>query len=589
MKTILRVLQVEDSENDAQLILRQLEKAGYDVLADRVETAEQMQSALTRQPWDVIIADYRLPKFDAPGALTMTQQTGNDVPFIVVSGAIGEDVAVGMMKSGAHDYLLKDRLERLAPAVEREIREARIRQQHRQAEEDRSAAYTELAAINSNAPVILLVINADLRVEKVNNLAARLSGRMASELIGVDLGELFGCLSAFDDPGRCGSSLACGDCAIRNAVLDTLQNGTKHDSIEIWKSLEVDRASQAHCLLVSTAPLTLGHNRKALICAQDITPLKQAENALLASEKRYRTAFQTGLDAIAITRVRDEIYLDANQRFLDVLGYDRSELIGKSALELTIWADGGERDNMSEMLRLGSSCRDMQAKFKRKNGEIFWGIASASTLELDGELCVVSIIRDITEAKLAEDQIKSLAFFDPLTGLANRRLLMEQLRRSIALSARNHRKRGLLFVDIDRFKSVNDTLGHHIGDLLLKEVANRLAACVREVDTVSRFGGDEFAILLEDLSENASDAMAQAKTIAGKILDSVAQPHCLDGHQCMATCSVGINVFGSSNDDVNEILKQADIAMYQAKEAGRNSIHASLAQADKPSSSGRAF
>lgn len=290
MTTTLRVLQIEDSEDDAEQILRLLNKAGYEVQSERVETAEQMRTALGKETWDVIVADYHLPNFDAPAALRILQQTRKDIPFIVVSGAIGEDVAVNMMKAGAHDYLLKDRLQRLAPAVAREIREARIRQQHRHAEEDRSAAYSELAAINANAPVMLLVVNAELRVEKANNLAARLSGRPVHDLIGEKPGELLGCISALENPGGCSTGSACPECAIRNAVLDTLKNGSKHESIEVWKQLSVGGERQGRCLLFYTAPLVLGHNRKALICAQDITPLKEAEQALQMTIDRLELA-----------------------------------------------------------------------------------------------------------------------------------------------------------------------------------------------------------------------------------------------------------------------------------------------------------
>jgi two-component system, cell cycle sensor histidine kinase and response regulator CckA len=145
MSQVLRVLQVEDSESDAALVLRLLERAGYEIHSERVEDAGEMRAALERQVWDVIIADYRLPRFDAPGALRTLHETGQDIPFIVVSGAIGEDLAVAMMKSGAHDYLMKNNLARLAPAVEREIREACSRRERRQAERDLHESEERLA------------------------------------------------------------------------------------------------------------------------------------------------------------------------------------------------------------------------------------------------------------------------------------------------------------------------------------------------------------------------------------------------------------------------------------------------------------
>lgn len=277
MGKVIRVLQVEDSLDDAELILLLLKNAGYQVSSQRAETADQLQAALSSQPWDVIIADYHLPEFDAPAALRVVQSTGDDIPFIVVSGAIGEDVAVGMMKSGAHDYVLKDRLERLAPAVDREIREAQMRKQHRQAEEERSAAYAELAAIHTNAPTMLLVVNAELHVEKLNNQAARLSGRSVHELIGTTLGEAVGCADSFGGVScSCGAGSNSSACIIRKATLDTLQNGAKYESIEVCKSASVGTERQDRCYLFSIAPLVLARSRKALICALDITAYKCA-------------------------------------------------------------------------------------------------------------------------------------------------------------------------------------------------------------------------------------------------------------------------------------------------------------------------
>ena len=156
--------------------------------------------------------------------------------------------------------------------------------------------------------------------------------------------------------------------------------------------------------------------------------------------------------------------------------------------------------------------------------------------------------------------------------MPNRRLLWERLRQALISSIRSGSKHALLFVDLDGFKSLNDTLGHHIGDLLLQETARRIAGCVREVDTVARLGGDEFVVILEDLSQIAEIAAAQARTVGGKILAAIDQPFLLEGRECHTTSSMGITVFGNQSESTNEVLQQADIAMYQAKAAGRNAM-----------------
>ena len=227
---------------------------------------------------------------------------------------------------------------------------------------------------------------------------------------------------------------------------------------------------------------------------------------------------------------------------------------------------------MAEALHEQGACRDLEVRLRRKNGEVFWGQLSASYAEFDGESCVISYIRDVSAAKADEEKIRSLAFYDTLTGLPNRRLLWERLRQALISSIRSGSKHALLFVDLDGFKSLNDTLGHHIGDLLLQETARRIAGCVREVDTVARLGGDEFVIILEDLSQIAEIAAAQARTVGGKILAAIDQPFLLEGRECHTTSSMGITVFGNQSESTNEVLQQADIAMYQAKASGRNAM-----------------
>ena len=201
-----------------------------------------------------------------------------------------------------------------------------------------------------------------------------------------------------------------------------------------------------------------------------------------------------------------------------------------------------------------------------------WVIVSASLIEIEGGSSVVWVMKDISGATAAEEQIRSLAFYDPLTGLANRRMVLEQLRPTPATGARISRRRALLFVDLDHFKTLNDTLGHQTGDLLLREVAQRLRTCVRRSDTVARLGGDEFVAILGQLSENAEVAADEAKTVAEKILIAIAQPYVLAGHECLSTASIGITVFGDPWDSSNDVLRQADLAMYQSKVAGRNTI-----------------
>ena len=316
--------------------------------------------------------------------------------------------------------------------------------------------------------------------------------------------------------------------------------------------------------------LTITRDISAAKAAEQL--LTQAAEALRVSEERYRTVFQTSLDPILINRTSDRRFIDVNQAFLDVMGFKRDEVIGRTSLELNLWADPRDLENVDEILKQTLQCRNVEIQFRKKDGETLWGLMSSSVMEIDGVQCVLTVTRDISSAKAAEDEIRSLAFYDPLTGLPNRRLLMERLHVTLASSSRTGRLRALLFVDLDNFKTLNDTLGHQTGDLLLQEAAKRLTACVREADTVGRLGGDEFVLMLEDLSDLPEDAAAQAKAVGEKILSVVTQPYQLNGRECRSSASIGISVFGGRRENSNEILQQADIAMYQAKAAGRNTM-----------------
>ncbi len=197
---------------------------------------------------------------------------------------------------------------------------------------------------------------------------------------------------------------------------------------------------------------------------------------------------------------------------------------------------------------------------------------------------VITLLRVANQISLKRcaSALKYAAHYDALTGIPNRALLLDRLKLAIASSHRSHRKVALLFIDLDKFKAVNDILGHNIGDLLLQQVALRLESCIREVDCVARFGGDEFIVMLEDLSEDWQEAGTQISAIAHKILDSLNQEYQLNSHKYFNTPSIGATVFSGHEYSINELLKQADIAMYQSKQSGRNklSIYDPKMQAD---------
>jgi len=232
---------------------------------------------------------------------------------------------------------------------------------------------------------------------------------------------------------------------------------------------------------------------------------------------------------------------------------------------------------------------DFRGEFEQpcKDGSTVWTEAMITGMRNGaGEFIgILGVTRDITKRKKMEDQIRQLAFQDPLTNLPNRRLLNDRLNQAMASSKRTGCYGALMFLDLDHFKTLNDTHGHRIGDMLLVEAASRLNSCVREMDTVARFGGDEFIVMISELVANRAESTAKANLIAEKIRIALSEPYWLlikhnNGmetkieHQC--TSSIGLTLFTGQESTQDEILKCADAAMYQAKEAGRNQIRLAL-------------
>ena len=293
------------------------------------------------------------------------------------------------------------------------------------------------------------------------------------------------------------------------------------------------------------------------------------ERALRDSEERYRLMAENSTDMISRTTTSGVI-LYASDACRRLLGYQPAELVGRSIYEFIAPEDREETRHLSYMINPVTPTV-YSYKALRRDGTSIWfettsrAIRNPLTNEVDE---FVSVSRDISERKNVEDQIEHQAYHDALTGLPNRRLFRDRLTVALAHARRTNTPLAVMFLDLDRFKAVNDSLGHSLGDELLKTVALRLKAALRQEDSIARMGGDEFTILLSNL-KSAEDA---AK-IGQKILDVVAQPVRVEGHELFATTSIGIALFPEDGDTAETLLKHADHAMYRAKEAGRNLVH----------------
>jgi diguanylate cyclase (GGDEF)-like protein/PAS domain S-box-containing protein len=294
--------------------------------------------------------------------------------------------------------------------------------------------------------------------------------------------------------------------------------------------------------------------------------------ALKESESRYRTLVERSPEPLAVHRDGKVIY--ANPAAVKSIGArSAQDLIGKPVLD---WIHPDFHQLVLERARNvaehGVLTPVIEEKFIKMDGTVIDVEVQSTEIVFDGESAIQVALRDITGRKEAADEIMNLAFYDSLTGLPNRRLLLKRLKHALASSARSGRKGALLFIDLDNFKTLNDTLGHDIGDLLLQQVAQRLESCIGEGDTVARMGGDEFVVMLEDLSEHELETATRAEAVGEIILAALNQPYQLATHKYKSTPSIGASLFSGHELEVEELLKQADIAMYQAKKAGRNTI-----------------
>ena len=321
-------------------------------------------------------------------------------------------------------------------------------------------------------------------------------------------------------------------------------------------------------LLALITGMLLHSRSRALLSAQslnhELTERKQAE----AGIRLAATVFDTVDTAVMVTDKSIRI-IKVNPAFTAITGYSTDEAIGKTP---RILSSGAHLPAFyKEMRDTLSATGNWQGEIsnRRKNGEFFIEWLSINEVrDNDGYLTnYVALFSDISERKAAEKHLHNLAHYDPLTGLPNRTLLTDRLQQAITAAKREKSLMALMFIDLDKFKPVNDTLGHHIGDLMLKEVAKRMLECLRESDSAARIGGDEFIVLLPFI-EAESDAVA----VAEKIRDALNQPFELAGRSLNISSSIGVTVYPEHGGDEKSLLQNADTAMYFAKEAGRNTV-----------------
>jgi diguanylate cyclase (GGDEF)-like protein/PAS domain S-box-containing protein len=543
-------LLVEDSPDDATLIRLHLRRAGLDVSAERVDTLEDLEAALARGGWEIVLSDHALPTFTSEDVLRLLQRRRLDAPCIIVSGRIGEEAAVQAMRAGAADYVSKDHLNRLDTAVTRALREAEERRARRDAEGN--VRVLESAVQNLLEGVLITTGDAEgPRVVYVNRGWTTIHGAREEEVVGnpaSTLGE------PWDDTG-----------ALRRLAADPKGRPTLDG---VSRTRRRDGAEQVIEWQVAPVRGAGGGVTHFVAVQRDVTERIRAQEALRESEERYALAARGASDGLwDWDLVRNETYYSS--RWKAMLGHG-DDAVGTAPGE---WLDRVHPDDRARvdaelLLHLEGDTPHFESEHRVRHRDGSWRWMLVRGMAVRGPLGTATRIAgsqtDITTHKDIEEQLAHGALHDALTGLPNRVLFMDRLRHALSRARKPGRFAAILFIDLDRFKVVNDSLGHATGDMLLVEVARRLEACLRPGDTVARMGGDEFAVLLEDLREPS-----ESTRVASKVQVELARPAQISGRDVFPSASIGIALSDSTDDRAENLLRDADTAMYRAKALGK--------------------
>jgi len=316
-----------------------------------------------------------------------------------------------------------------------------------------------------------------------------------------------------------------------------------------------------------------GQGQRFIGVTFNIDDRKRQEELLAARETEWRTLVENSPNTI-VRYDSDCRRIYVNPAICAISEGGKAALLGKKPSEYPGGANFIAYETKIRQVFATGDDAEFELNTTGSSGKEYCShIRLTAERDLYGEIVsVMGVGHDITELNSQRLKIREIAFYDPLTGLPNRRLLIDRLQHALAAGARNGLQSALIIIDLDNFKTLNDTLGHDIGDLLLQQVAQRLTACVRQGDTVARMGGDEFVIILENLSDKTQEAAFQVETIGEKVLSTLNQPYQLAHHSRHSTPSIGVVIFSGNQLTIEELMKRADIAMYSAKKSGRNAI-----------------
>ena len=727
----LRILLVEDSEQDAELVMRTLRKEGFDGQLERVQSAAEVQAALQRQAWDAVIADFRLPGFSGLDALGMVRAAGLDIPFILVSGTIGENAVAEVMKAGVNDFVTKENLARLAPALRRELQEAATRAAHRGAQLDLATSEAGLRHAQSMAGLAHVITGPDGEFE---SWSATLPA-----LIGADAQSMPASTRQWlehvhpEDRAR-----------FRGLAIDA---GAAHARAELDYRLRHSGGNWIHVRQVMEPlqdPVQARGGMRWFNTLQDVTGQMVAAAALRASEERFRAMFEKAGVGLTRSDLRGR-FIDVNPKFCEITGYSRDEALALGFQDLAHPEDLPEGvEFRARLLRGDTLPLEREVRVRRKDGAQIWiNVTTSLVRATDGvPLHFVSVLHDVTERKAQRERIDRLnrvyavlsginalivrvrspeelfrgacriaveagefrlawiglvdrgamqvrpvawqgtgedyirlmplnmresraeggglpgqairerkpmvsddmtrdprvllkkealergfhslavvpllvageavgvlglyagevgffddeemklllelagdiafamehlevrskvdylAFHDVLTGMPNRAVLTDRLGQMLGLARRDGMLAGVVFLDVERFRLINDTLGRQAGDEFLKAVAERFRGALRPQDTVARIGADVFAVAVASFSQ----VTEVTYLLSDRLALAFAQPILVQGRQLRAVLRAGVAVFPNDGDTAEVLCNNAEAALKRAKDGGERFV-----------------
>ena len=391
----------------------------------------------------------------------------------------------------------------------------------------------------------MLVLGPDGCIREINRVGHEQLGYTRAEMVGKHI-------SQFISP-----EFSSG---IAGRIAELLKRG--HLTFE---SAQVRKDGSVLPVEISSRTIKLDGEYAFFSVIRDISKRKQIETELRESEEKYRALFEESYDGLFISNPAGK-YIDVNRKAIQMFGYDTKEEMLGLDLAKDIYADPADRKKIITSVN-AHGFAEFEVVAKKKNGDRITTLCSFTAVkDKSGAITAYrGIIRDITEKKRSEELIWRQANFDTLTGLPNRDMFRDRLGQAVKKSDRENHPLALLLIDLDQFKEVNDTLGHEVGDLLLKEVSERTRSCIRETDTLARLGGDEFTVVLPNVS-----VTGHVEDVAQKIISRLAEPFQLGHEVVYISASIGITIYPNDADDIDALMKNADQAMYVAKGKGRN-------------------